>query len=171
MSPTAAQRAIVNAALLCLLLAAGCAKHNLTPPDFKTPERNGAKVFELMRTPCFGKCATYEVTLYQNGMLIFSGKRFTDSIGQFGTYLSQREVKAVRKLFARAKFETMAPKYPTDKEAPSDLPSCIVVYHINEQEKTVRDKGGSPPALKELQKALDQLWQSKTLSRSQSERN
>ena len=37
----------------------------------------------IERTPCFGKCPTYKISIYQSGYVIYEGKQHVKNIGLF----------------------------------------------------------------------------------------
>ncbi|MCW5909194.1 MAG: hypothetical protein KIS94_15115 [Chitinophagales bacterium] len=139
--------------LLLLVLHTSCkqAKYNL-----RQPEKNGKVIMSIERTPCFGTCATYSATLYENGLLLYDGKRFTTKIGCYYTLIPKSETGKVKAWFEEAGFWKMKEKYPEEDIVPTDLPTCSVFFNNGKQGKRVLDRGWeTPTALTELQNTID----------------
>ncbi|MCS6935754.1 MAG: DUF6438 domain-containing protein [Chitinophagales bacterium] len=127
-----------------------------------SPEKNGNLLVTFKRTACFGKCPTYDVNIYANGLLTYHGIRFTELEGNYYATLSKSELEDIQRRFKDAGFEKFEVSYPPPGEAPPDLPSCVIVYGG----KSVKTKWGKyPAALASLQTYLDSLWQSKKLQK------
>lgn len=140
---------------LQLLFLTGC---KTTAPNTKHPEQNGEVIVSMQRTACYGRCPIYDITIYKNGLLIYNAKQFTDTTGCFFRQLNRQQLSTIKKWFATANFFGMAAKYPEDKAALTDLPSCIIFYQDGKRKKTVTDRHvDTPPALKHLEQQIDAL--------------
>jgi len=142
-------------ALLFTLVISGC---KIIKPETQHLERNGELILSMERTPCFGRCPVYEIKLYKSGLLTYQGKKFTDSVGCFYRIISKKQISDLKLQFDSANYFSMADKYPEDKKAPTDLPSCILFYNNGNQQKTITDKRWqSPETLTALEKEIDKL--------------
>jgi hypothetical protein len=147
--------------LLTLLLAASC---KTIKPDAKHPDKNGTLILSMERTPCFGRCPVYTIKLYENGLLVYNTKQFTDTTACRYTVLTKEKVAGVKTLFNNSQFFDLANQYPEDKKTPTDLPSCILFYNNGTQQKTITDKKwGAPETLTALEKSVDSLVNVKIL--------
>lgn len=136
-----------------LLLFAGCksSKYSINEPD-----KNGGVVMSIERTPCFGACPVFTATLYENGLLLYNGKRFTYSLGCHYAIIPKAEINKVRAWFEDAGIYLMKDKYPEQDIAPTDLPSCILTYKKGKKAKTVVDRGWeTPQQVTDLQTKVD----------------
>lgn len=110
----------------------------------------------IERTPCFGACPVFTATLYQNGLLLYNGKRFTYSLGCHYALVPKAEVNKVRSWFEDAGIFLMKDKYPEEDIAPTDLPSCILSYKRGKKVKIVTDRGWETPQhLTDLESKVD----------------
>lgn len=124
------------------------------------PEKNGEVVVLFKRTACYGTCPTYDITIYQNGLLTYHGIRFTEKEGHWYTTISKAEISDLKQRFNEANFQNFEESYPPKGEAPTDLPSCMIT-HAN---KTVKTKWGKiPDQLTALQLHIDSLCSAKKL--------
>lgn len=123
-----------------LTFTTGCKPHNLL-----IPEKNGKVVMSIARTPCFGSCPTYDATLYENGLLIYEGKRFTVKTGKYYAKVSSNDMANVKKWFIEAGIFNFKDRYPEDDIAPTDLPSCKLYFSNGKKEKNIVDKGWNTP--------------------------
>jgi hypothetical protein len=63
---------------VALVIASGCT--NRTPPDGAGWRARGVDSVVLERTPCFGACPVYRLTLDKNGTLTFKSRSRGDSV-------------------------------------------------------------------------------------------
>lgn len=110
----------------------------------------------MERTACFGSCPVFDATLYENGLLIYNGKRFTYSLGCHYAIISKDQVKKLQAWFADANFWGLKDKYPEEDIAPTDLPGCVIFFNNGKQQKTILDRGWkTPKTLTELESKVD----------------
>jgi hypothetical protein len=116
-----------------------------TKVDIRHPERNGGIILSIERTPCFGACPVYTATLYENGLLMYNGKRFTHSIGCHYAIISPSEIKKLRGWLEDDGIFLFKDKYPEEDVAPTDLSSCLLFYRKGKIEKAIVDRGWETP--------------------------
>ncbi len=94
---------------MCFLLLGSCAF--LAP----TPKHLGN--YQLRATyrqgPCFGRCPVYTLNLYQNGLLVYEGERFTDKEGTWYKLLGRTEVNAVLDSFVALNMGRFPASFPS----------------------------------------------------------
>lgn len=116
------------------------------------------KEISLERTPCFGACPIYKVTIKSDGTLIYHGQRFVDRIGDYRARVSPSAVKRLGLRLNRLGYWEFARSY--DQQV-TDLPSQIVTVRTNRFVKTVSEYGRiGPDNLKKLQDMIDGLMKS-----------
>lgn len=148
---------LIAGLVMAVLLSATSCKTKVHPTQ---PEKNGEVVLLFKRTACYGTCPTYDIAIYQNGLLTYHGIRFTEKEGKWFTTISKAEISDLKDRFMDANFQSFEESYPPKGEAPTDLPSCIITYG----NKTVKTKWGKiPDKLTALQLHIDSLCNSKKL--------
>ncbi|MBK8389597.1 MAG: hypothetical protein IPL23_10115 [Saprospiraceae bacterium] len=111
----------------------------------------------IQRGPCFGKCPVYSMQVYTDGRLVYEGTRFAKKLGTYHKTLTATELKELDKVIKSANFFTFDSIY--ESEIP-DL-SGITIYHSNgKEQKSVFGKENRPPALMQIQYALERIVES-----------
>lgn len=122
----------------------------------RQPDKNGKAILSIERTPCFGACPVYTATLYENGLLLYNGKRFTPAIGCQYALISKSEIKKLCQWIEDDGIFLFKDKYPEEDVAPTDLPSCLIYYRNHKREKRILDRGWeTPETLTSLQTKVD----------------
>ena len=110
--------------------------------------------FSLERTPCFGKCAAYTVTIDKFGNARWVGRSNTD---RPGNWRAQVSFVTMERLLSRANdigFFDMEDRY--DGQV-TDLPSTIIRVNANGKDKKVVPRYKMPPAFKPFAAFADSL--------------
>lgn len=138
-------------------IAGGCkSKSNTTA---RALHGNKPFTITLERTPCFGTCPVYTVTLDSDGKLTFIGKDFANPKGQYETYIPLDEVQKIRAALVSINFLNLQDSY--DNVYISDLPSAITTLNVNGKVvKTVTNRYNPPPQLVKFELMIDNLWRS-----------
>jgi len=107
----------------------------------QTPsEQNQITEVTLERTPCFGYCPSYKVTLKSDGTIIYEGKKF---VQMMGTYKGEvYNFERLAQLISSVNYFGLNDNY---RAGVSDLPSAITSVVQNGKRKTIRDYGGAGP--------------------------
>ncbi|MGB0404149.1 MAG: DUF6438 domain-containing protein [Salibacteraceae bacterium] len=136
------------------LLFLGCKNNKNQVQESKVSESRLAFSFE--RTPCFGTCAEYVLTVYENGEAKFEGKKNTDLIGSYTCDDCDEEMMhRVMKTAGRINFWQLEDKYDPGV---ADLPSTITTIYLKEPPKSVVNVMGAPVELTELEKQIDDYY-------------
>lgn len=110
----------------------------------------------LQRTPCFGRCPSYTVTIDGNGDVTYVGQRFVGVTGEQHGHASQEDIRALLRAFDDVRFESLNDSYRANI---TDNPSTIVTLTRNGHTKTVHDYAGTrvgmPEAVRDLQRQID----------------
>lgn len=97
----------------------------------------------LERTPCFGACPVYKVTLKPDGTVIYEGKRFVEKLGRFEGRINEDDYANLAKATDTLGFWKFKDKYT----APiTDMPSALVTIQQGEKSKTTDNYAGRGPA-------------------------
>ncbi|MEL6275797.1 MAG: DUF6438 domain-containing protein, partial [Bacteroidota bacterium] len=62
---------------------------------------------------CFGRCPVFKVSLYQNGLVVYEGERFTDRLGTWQKVLPRAEATAIIDSFEQSKMQTYPLSFPS----------------------------------------------------------
>lgn len=148
---------ILALTLLVGTLVSGCkTKSNTTSRALKG---NVPFTISLERTPCFGTCPVYIVSLHSDGKLTYIGKEFSNLKGEYETYLPLDEVQKIKAALIDLNFLKLEDSY--DNVYISDLPSAITTLIINGKVvKTVKNRFNPPPQLVRFELMIDNLWRS-----------
>ena len=112
----------------------------------------------INRGPCFGKCPVYSMQVYKDGKVTYTGERFTTKLGVYTKTLDAKELKDLHKMFASSNFFGFEEQYKT--EIP-DLANISIYYSDGKMSKKSSGKENRPPALMQLQYALEKIAESK----------
>lgn len=142
--------------LVILIIGGGSCKMNehFARSGHQFGSASDSLFFSLERTPCFGKCAAYLVTIDKNGHVKWVGRSNTDHIGPWSAEL---DFVTMEKLLIRAKeigFFGFENKY--DGQV-TDLPSTIIRVNADGQDKKVFGRYKTPPAFKPFAAFADSL--------------
>lgn len=121
------------------------------PASILGPQADQADKYDLRvryhRGSCYGRCEVYALNVYENGLLVFEGKRFTDRPGTWEKSIDRRRVTSLLDSFARADF----PNYPRSfRNQIADAATIEVTYYDEDGQEFVTSYKDSPPAELEL---------------------
>lgn len=126
----------------------------LSDADLKTV------VIRLERTPCFGSCPAYVLTIHGDGQVEFVSKEKPEAKETKAGSVDRSAVRALVAEFARSKFLSM-PDYLLEKctcRQCTDLPSAITELVVRGEMHRVKHDYGcgcAPKALFDLESAID----------------
>lgn len=116
---------------LLLLLLSSCA--------FLLPSPRHLDAYQLRASfqqgPCFGRCPVYTLSLYQNGLLLYEGERFTDMPGTWYKLLGRAEVAALIDSFTVADMSRFPLSFPSN--VPDASVNTLTFVDVKQQ-KTYR---------------------------------
>ena len=139
--------------LIAALALSACA--NAAEP---TPENAGPVEIVLDRTPCFGFCPDYTVSISGDGGVLFEGRRFVNVTGEQRAQISPAEVQALLARFDAIGFDGLQNEY---RGQMTDLPTTTITLTRNGRTKSVLDYGGfsagMPQAVRDLQDEIDRV--------------
>lgn len=109
----------------------------------------------IERTPCFGRCPIYIITIYKSGYTTYEGENFVDMIGKFETNLEQKKLEQLMTEAKRIKFFEFDPIY--DNENVTDLPATLVTISTEDNFKTSINRYGGPEELRSFSDFFDSI--------------
>lgn len=115
-------------------------------------------VIVYSKSPCFGNCPIYNMTIYNSGLIKYNGVRFTEKMGKFEKTLDTKTYSELLKLFKTNRFWRFDDDYGMDLV---DAATITLSYSDNGKTKTVKGKSKFPDKLKEIFTKLDEIEKSK----------
>lgn len=123
-----------------------------------TPENAGPVEITLERTPCFGFCPDYSVTISGDGDVLYEGRRFVAVTGEQHGQISAADVQRLLARFDAIGFDNLENEY---RAHVTDLPTTTITLIRNGRSKSVLDYGGTsagmPESVRELQAEIDRV--------------
>ncbi|MEA5258045.1 DUF6438 domain-containing protein [Arcicella aquatica] len=111
-------------------------------------------IFTLSKTPCYGTCPVFKMTVFENDSLVYEGERFVDKIGVSSKSLPKGKVKELVSKFRAANFFEFKKEY----SAPiTDMPTTYISFTDKTKTLKIKDYHGSPEELKQLEQLLVDL--------------
>ena len=110
--------------------------------------------FSMQRTPCFGTCPSYKLTILEDGTAYYEGGRFAP---REGSYTGKVGADTMEKLWEMAEsvgFFSMQDKYDSNV---TDLPSTIIRLHGKGKDKRVLARQGTPQTFKNFAESAEEL--------------
>lgn len=117
----------------------------------KVNSKNTEMVFKIKETPCFGKCPVYEMEIYRNGFVKYTGRNFVEKEGEYQKTISKKEVESLIDLFNEAAFFSLKDEYQGEM---TDLPTVYTTFKYEGKSKTIENYYGAPDELRKLENAL-----------------
>ncbi|MEP7171189.1 MAG: DUF6438 domain-containing protein [Bacteroidota bacterium] len=115
----------------------------------------------IEHTPCFGKCPTYKITIYQGGYVVYEGKQNVKNIGMFSLQLEKSKVSEIKNFILQNNILEMNDEYKNPHIA--DYPFTLTEAGINGKYKHIVEADPqAPKQLKDFQKFLDSFFTEET---------
>jgi len=109
----------------------------------------------MERTPCFGKCPTYKIMIFNTGNVIFEGFSNTKYIGKYKQQLTRTQLKEIQQMMDEIDILGMKDVYDSNV---TDFPSTILfLVSNNTHKKKILDRVDAPASLKQFEKLIDSL--------------
>ncbi|MEM9885291.1 MAG: DUF6438 domain-containing protein [Bacteroidota bacterium] len=153
---------------ICLLLSFSACNFlrtlNLKDVDLNELE----KLVEMSKGGCYGRCPIYDLTIYDNGVMTYEGKRFTEKEGLYIKRISDSDLKALKTMLKDANLRQFRDAY---RARLPDLQSVSISYYEADFIKTIIGKDGRPEVVMEIQGELERFadsegWELRTKSGS-----
>lgn len=142
--------------LACSLALTGCADKRKTVVSDQSSESTTIAPFEVIRyekTPCFGTCPQFTMTVRSDGFAFYQGKRFVEMEGSWRSEWSQKQIEEVLLKAQEIGFSGMEASY--DNRFVTDLPSTTTVLTLDGEPKSVLNRYDGPKELAQLYIVLD----------------
>lgn len=146
------RRAFVG--LVAALALGACASAGPAPNS----ENAGPVEISMTRTPCFGFCPDYTVTISGDGHVVYEGRRFVNVVGRAEAHIAPAQVQALLARFDAIGFDELQNEY---RAGVTDLPSTTIQLIRDGRSKSVLDYGGTgagmPESVRALQAEIDRV--------------
>lgn len=155
---------IMMVAAVGMLAVTACNnKKNTTQTVTPAPKGSGgftevkreAEFASIRRTPCYGRCPEYTITIYPNGKVEYLGVRFVDKVGKFSATVTPDVLESVKAKAKELGYFEMEDVY---KSEVSDFPTCITSITIDGKTKRVVNESAGPENLATFEKFLDETF-------------
>lgn len=113
--------------------------------------RSLPKIMEYSKSPCYGQCPTFKMTVYQNGWTIFEGKRFTLVEDTLLMQLTPTQLSTLTQQCKTADIWTAEKSYGMRIQ---DLPTTTVHMYEEGKDKAIQWRMRQPERLKTFDKQM-----------------
>ena len=114
----------------------------------------GDKLFEMSKSPCFGWCPVYTVTVYQNGSMQLLAKENLEMKGTYTHQMDKTTFKSFKTKLATLNIKGLNDEY---RQPIADAPSTRVVYYEGTLEKKIFTNFQFPDSLQMFTTRLDEM--------------
>lgn len=149
---TIIMKKILLVALAILLVAPAFAKHKKTKKT-RNP-KSGIVSVTMRRTACFGRCPDYTIEINKNGMVTYTGLRFTPDTGIFQKKVTADQAMSVINQLTLNKVDTCRNLY--ENRIP-DLPGIIYMVKYQDSTKRISNANWGPVFLKTIADDMDKI--------------
>lgn len=108
----------------------------------------------MERTPCFGKCPSYKITIFNTGDVMYEGFSFAEKEGKYTKKLTQKQLSEIQAQIDVVNLFELNDKYDSHI---TDIPSTILYVIYKGKKKKILDRDGAPDELKRFEKLIDFL--------------
>jgi len=109
-------------------------------------------IISLERTPCYGSCPIYKMSIYSDGTALYYGKRFVNKIGSYSFRVSKETIEYILNKAIEINFFQLEDQYT---ENISDLPKTITYIKNGKEKKKIVNYYGAPKKLREFESLVD----------------
>lgn len=117
----------------------------------------GDILFEMSKSPCFGKCPVYAVTIFQSGAMQLNAKENMEFSGKYTLQMSATKLKAFKAKLKGLDLLSLRNEY---REPIADAPATHIVYHEGDSIKKIFTNFLYPDSLQHFTEELDRMVQS-----------
>lgn len=155
-----------TAPLALLLMAAACAPRKSAVPSADSPSEAAAgadAAVTLERTPCFGGCPVYRISVTREGVVSYEGRARVRHVGAASKRIKPDRVAALLSELERGGYFSFAPRYtPADPACgryATDSPTAITSVSMDGRTHRIEHDygcGAAPGGLVVLERKIDE---------------
>ncbi len=125
-----------------------------TPATQPVTEMDDSPLVSIEKGACHGTCPIYKMTIYNNGVCEFNGKRFCKKLGAYTASMSTIELDFLKQKIGLLDMEN----YPEEYQSMiPDFPSTEITTFTKDSKKSVWWRSGAPNELSEMAVVLDKF--------------
>jgi hypothetical protein len=109
----------------------------------------------INRSPCYGMCPTYNMTIYGDGKVVWEGMKNVKAETLDSTMISQADIQKLVDAFENYSFWNLKDRYHSDMV--TDLPSTTVTIVKDGRRKSVYSYFGAPESFTKVAQAVDDV--------------
>ena len=133
-----------------------------TPPGEMAPvdarKLSAPALFQLRKTPCYGDCPVYRISVLESEVAILDAKKGTVKNGHQVRELSHFDYTDLITQFRKVAGMELADRYPEEGEMPVDLPYTELTFTDGEgKPRVIEVYGGAPEPVAEFIETLEAL--------------
>ncbi len=142
------QKIIISALLLMVVSLIG-------PTSVQACKSHKVSRVTMMRTPCYGTCPWFSVTISEDGTIYYEGKKFVDNEGVYVAYLDEDEVESIFEYMKTIEVDSFYEKYDAGV---TDLPGLNFQFQMKKGDtKEVKILSAGPEELISLGNQIDAI--------------
>ncbi len=150
-------RKIFGLLSIFVIFLSACAAQKKAGSTVETSSAPKVNYVQMWRTSCFGKCPDYKIDIYEEGLVRYTGQRFTDT-GIYEKNIGKEQALKLLSRFTNAHVDTLKQSYDV---LITDLPGINYTFKYGNTVKEVRNAQFGPFFLKEYANELDKLVKAK----------
>ena len=109
---------------------------------------------KMRKTPCFGRCPYFEVSIYDDGLVVYDGMKFVEKIGKYSSFINKKKVALIEDYIRRVDFFSFEKEYDARV---TDLPSVIIEVNYQNKNHKVKGRYRIPEKFKMFTKFIDNI--------------
>ncbi|MEQ8624658.1 MAG: DUF6438 domain-containing protein [Vicingaceae bacterium] len=113
---------------------------------------------QIQRTPCFGRCGIYTLTVYKSGYVRYKGEKWVEKEGIYEARVTPEILDKLIDFAKEINYFELENEY--DNKQVTDLPATITSVRNDEGIKTIVNRYNGPNELSEFEKYFDSLFES-----------
>jgi hypothetical protein len=123
--------------------------------DGKTDPAHGVSLIGLERTPCFGSCPVYSVTIKSDGAVNYQGEANVERKGKHTGHIDTLKFNRLAEFIREEGFMFLADNYSIPV---TDIPSTYTAVTIDGERKSIKNRGNAGPSkLWAIEQLIDKL--------------
>lgn len=140
---------------MLMILAAACAGKKAVRGQKSNSSTNGPTYESVMirRTTCFGRCPDYSIEIRKDGLVRYTGYRFTELTGIYERQMDVAKVQALLSECRQYRIDTCQAEY---RVLASDLPGLNYTLQLSSGEKEIRHAHFGPKFLISIARHIDE---------------